>query len=850
MAARHQSAAKTYEQQGQLRAAILEARNAIQLLPDTGEPYIALAEIFNKTGAYPSTISLLNGVVAKLPVVSGELAEAHLASKKYRTALNVIESYPADINNSKLQLQQLIQVALANIALGDKSAYQHALELYRKAGGNESDAKYVEAKFLLSQGQTEAAQTLLESLLSEDEKHFKANFLLADIALYGNNLPLAEAQYTKALSLLKNTDIITIDRAMVLTQLTEVLIRQGRSSEAYTYQKLLAEANPDRNAAQQKFTDAMEYYQQGKFIEAEKLLRELREQYPDDKNTATLLGMIEFQQGADQKAIDLFDQFIDPETATPTVIQAAALAKFRSNQVDDAVRLLKEAAESQPNNASILATYGLALIDRDNTSSEGSIALEKSLALNPKQQRIRIALAKRYMALKQPEQAIAQMQKAFDAQPMDLLVEQTYVKLLIENEDELRVEQVIKEVLQKFPDNSRGVFLQGWFALTKKQYKEAERLFEQALSFKNNTEKALSFAGLAELYKEQDMPFKAVMAWQSIIEQDHKNLNSYRPWLVQMFKLDRGDEAVKFLESLTVQSKDWQPSAVLAQLLVASKKIPEAIPYIEQAMEKSGNAENVKALAAVVYNNYGAELRKANKLAESRDYLLKAVALVPNNLGHLAGLIETEISAKDIVEAQKLLDQFERNTDTEPGVAYLQGLIFQAQGLKDDALTQFMKSWELKPSELVAEVIYNHYIQLDQIDLANKFAVLWQEKFPESYRPMLILAMSAQGAENTTAAISWYEKAVEKTPLSPVVLNNLAWNYYLDKNPKALDTAKRAYELAPNNAAVVDTYGWILVEHGKIQEGVDLLQRASELARGNAEIEHHLKEARTRLEVQ
>jgi len=594
----------------------------------------------------------------------------------------------------------------------------------------------------------------------------------------------------------------------------------------------------------------MEYYQQGKFVEAERLLKELRTQYPDDKNTATLLGLIEFQQGSDQNAIDLFDQFIDPETATPTVIQAAALAKFRSNQIDDAVKLLKDAAESQPNNAAILATYGLALIDRDETSSEGAIALEKSLALDPTQQRIRIALAKRYMALKQPEQAIAQMQKAFDAQPLDLLVEQTYLKLLIENDDEARVEQIIKDLQQKYPENPRGTFLQGWFALSKKQYKEAERFFEQSLSFTDNNEKALSYAGLAQLYNQQNQPHKAITAWQSIIEQDHKNLNSYRPWLMQMFKLERKDDAIKYLQTLESSSKDWQPSAVLAQVLVADKKATEAIVHIEKAVEKSGNAENVKQLAANIYSAYGAELRKGNKLDESRAYLLKAVALVPNNLSYLAGLIETEIAAKNIVEAQKLLDQFEKNSDTESGVIYLQGLIYQAEGKKEEALAQFQKSWELKPLELVAETIYNHYLQAEQKSIALEFAAQWQTKMPDSYRPMLILAMNAQELGNTTESISWYEKVLIKIPQSPVVLNNLAWNYYLVKNPKALEIAKRAYELAPSAAPIVDTYGWILVEHGKIDEGIEHLQRASELAKDNKEIEQHLNEARARLKSQ
>lgn len=849
-ALRHQNSAKVYQQQGQLRAAMLEARNAIQLAPESPDAYVALAKILNDTGSYSSTIAMLGAVVEKIPAVSGELAAAYISSKKYRSALDTMQTYPAAADNPALQYQQLFLTVQANIALGDKDAYQQALQQFRTLPDTDMDAKYLEASILLAQGQTESAVVLLQEVITQNDKHFKAMVLLGNLALYENRLPDAEEYFTKALALVPTTDVITIDRAMVLTQLTEALIQQGRTSEAYTYQKLLADANPDRNVAQQKFTDAMEYYQQGKFNEAEKLLKELRELYPDDKNTATLLGMVEFQQGSDQSAIDLFDQFIDPETATPTVIQAAALAKFRTNQMDDAITLLKKAAESQPNNPSILATYGLALLDRDATSSGAAIALEKSLALDPKQQRIRIALAKRHMALEQPEQAIAQLQKAFEAQPMDLLVEQTYFKTLLSNGYENRVEEVLKDFQQQHADSPRAPFLQGWYALYKKDYSAAEGFFERALSIKDNNEKALSYAGLAQVYNEQKLPLKAVVAWQSIIEQDPKNLNSYRPWVIQMLKLERSKEAIEFLTKLEKDSAEWQPSAVLAQLLSATKKNSEALAHVELALTKSNNAENVQQIAANLYATYAGELRSANKLDDSRIYLLKAIALFPNNITYLAGLVETEIAAKNIPEAQKLLDQFEQNTQSAPGLAYLQGLIKFAEGKGDEALGFYQKSWELKPTELAAEAIYKQLTESKQKEAATAFAAQWQEKLPQGYRASLILAMDAQEKNNVPAAIEGYEKALKAVPQAPVILNNLAWSYYLAKDPRAIETAKKAYELAPNSAAILDTYGWILVEHGKLAEGVPLLERAANLAQDNAEIQQHLTEARDRLKHQ
>ena len=846
-ALRHQNSAKVYQQQGQLRAAMLEARNAIQLAPDSADAYISLARILNDTGAHASAISMLESVVKDVPGVSGELAKAHIALKKYRTALDVMQTYPASSDNAALQYQQAYLTVKANVALGEKDAYTTALESFKALPDSNNDARYLEATIRLAQGQTENAMQLLQQVFAENDQHFEALVLLGNLSLYDNKLTAAEEYFTKALALVPSTDVITLDRAKVLTQLTEVLIQQGRTSEAYTYQKLLADANPERNIAQQKFNDAMELYQQGKFNEAEKLLKELRKDFPDDKNTATLLGMVEFQQGADQNAIDLFDQFIDPETAAPSVIQAAALAKFRSNQMDDAIALLKNAAERQPNNSLILATYGLALLDRDPTSVEGATVLEKSLALEPGQQRIRIALAKRYIAIDQPEQAIAQLQKAFEEQPMDLLVQQTYFKTLLANDQEKRAEEVLKTFQQQYPDSPRGAFLQGWFALYKKDYKTAEKFFEQALSVKGNNEKQLSFAGLAQVYNEQNQPHKAVVAWQSIIELDPKNLNSYRLWLVQMARLDRAKEAISFLENLESTSGEWQPSAVLAQLLSSQRQNQQALVHLDRALEKSNNAQNVQQIAANIYTAYAGELMAANKIDEARNYLLKASALFPDNITYLAGLVETEIAAGNNAEAQKLLDQFEKSKQNEAGLLYLQGMLHAAEGKAPEAFDFYQQSWKSKPTELAADAIYKHYLAQNNKAQAESFVAEWLEKFPQSYRASLLKALDAQDKNDIPVAIEGYESALKRAPDSPVILNNLAWSYYLQKDPRAEETAKRAYELAPNAPAILDTYGWILVESGKVSEGIVYLERAANLAKDNAEIQEHLEAARKKL---
>jgi tetratricopeptide (TPR) repeat protein len=845
--ARFVKSAETYRDQGQFRAAMLEAKNAIQKNPNDSQGYIVLSKIYNQLGVYPATQSMLESVIKKMPEVTLPLAEAYVASKKYRSALNILGNYTPAQSDLEAQAKKQILMARSSIYLGDNASFEKSLAELKALNNKKDDVTMLEAEALLAQGKHEAISAKLNGLLAGNNENVKALIFLGDIALHENELSKAEDYYTKALGLLPKTDILTNDKLTVLAQLTECLIRQGKSGEAYRYQKILAEANPESHAAQEKFNDAMELYRQGKFAEAEKALKEIREQFPQDKNTAMLLGLVEYQKGQDKQAIELFDQYIDPETSTSTIIQAAALAKFRANKMDEAVQLLKKSVESQPENAEILATYGLALLDRDQTSVEGQKALEKSLALNPKQQRLRLALAKRDFAMKNIPMGLGQLQKAYAEQPLDLLIQQTYFKALFSDGKSDLVKTEIAQFQKSYPGNSRGSFLEGWFKFVQKDYSGAQVSFEKALSQKDNNEKSLSYAGLAEVYKVQNQPQKAVATWQALIEEDPSQVSAYAEWIQLIQKLNRGKEGLAFLSGLESKTDKWQPSVVLAQLLFAQGQIADSVKHIDIALERSGKSEQIKQIAANLYQQYGVSLLKENKPAEAKTYILKALTYMPENMNYLASLIELEISQKNITEAQKVLDQFSSSNDVAAERDYLQAMIRVAENKPDEAMSLYKSSWAKKPMEITAKAIYGYYQKTNQKDQLFTFANDWVTKLPQSPQPALLMAVDAQQKNDPAAAVKWYEKTVELAPNSPASLNNLAWLYYEQKNPKALELAAKAYKLDQNNPFIIDTYGWILVENNQVNEGYELLQHAASLSPTNKEIQDHLAAAKKRL---
>jgi len=120
--------AETYQAQGQLHAAILEARNAIQKDPENPGGFLVLAKIYNQMGAFDVTQQLLEPIVKKMPSVSIELADAYVNNGKFRSALNILDGYEPESSDSALNIRKQMILAESYVHLGDKQGYKAVYE--------------------------------------------------------------------------------------------------------------------------------------------------------------------------------------------------------------------------------------------------------------------------------------------------------------------------------------------------------------------------------------------------------------------------------------------------------------------------------------------------------------------------------------------------------------------------------------------------------------------------------------------------------------------------------------------------------------------------------------------------
>ena len=70
-------------------------------------------------------------------------------------------------------------------------------------------------------------------------------------------------------------------------------------------------------------------------------------------------------------------------------------------------------------------------------------------------------------------------------------------------------------------------------------------------------------------------------------------------------------------------------------------------------------------------------------------------------------------------------------------------------------------------------------------------------------------------------------------------MNDLAWLKFEKGEADALQMAEQAYKLSSGNAAIQDTYGWILFKTGRVETALSTLLQASDKWPNNMDIRYH-----------
>ena len=232
-------------------------------------------------------------------------------------------------------------------------------------------------------------------------------------------------------------------------------------------------------------------------------------------------------------------------------------------------------------------------------------------------------------------------------------------------------------------------------------------------------------------------------------------------------------------------------------------------------------------------NDYKAALKKLEgRLNENPDKLeLKAqMARVYSLSGDSKRAVET---AEDIISIK-------------PGSAYgyrVLATVYESQNRLDDAADVLKKGLQTEEENTeTALMLGDLYAKKSDYPLAARTFDGILKKSPGNIQALFALGVLDQQMNKKKDAVKMYREVLAKSETYVPALNNLSYLYsegYGDRKA-ALDMAIMAFRISPNNAGVMDTLGYALLNNGRGADALKALKSASTLMPENASVLYHL----------
>ena len=834
---RHLESGRTYYEQGQYNASMIEARSALQIDGSNEAANLLMSDIYLSLGMARQALQILQSIDSDSYDYNLRLIDAMLAVGKYGTSLHLLRQSEGVFAGN--EIESLLRVAEARIGLRDiesaSLSYQKVLDL---------DALNIDATLGLiaidaATGSLERADAGLLALLENDPEHLDTLILLANVYLRQGRFEEAESRLTDAISVLPSTDIFTQQRAGLLRVLIRLLAFQGNSAEALIYQNQLAAAFPNAEALQDQMAKVAELVENAEFKSALTVLDEIELIAPGNESTGTLRGVIAFLQGDNQAAGELFKENVDPEIASSKTMQLFAANQFYLDQPHQVVALLRDKVKDT-RNPETLALFGVAALAADATQ-EGVAALRKAIDLQPDNVRLSIILAS-HLRINDPAQALKELEAAYARKSDDLYLNLALMTELVELGDTARAADLVAMTLSNEQQSFATQFLAARYYARVGQPQQAINYYQKASDY-NDTDlrPLLSITSLLTGLGRYDEAEEQV---NNIIRLNKNSLEAYQGLLSIYVARNERAEGVALLSSLAEENEVSEPLLVLSNFFAKTGDANEAETFLVEAGSGNGKSDRLwRTVNASIYAERAQLSYQSGKFDEARSFVFTALNSYPANKQLLGMLISIELGAGALDEAKKVLEEL-KQVHPESQLGMIRGGdIFVADGQLDDAMHLYVRAWSIRVDDRLGQKLYEVYQQLDEREKASQLLAEWRAAIPMSVPAMVNRAIQLAANDSVEAALAAYEEFLKVRPGSIVIKNNLAWLYLESgRYNKAVEVSKEAHELMPTGGAVADTYGWALYKKGDIAEAISVLRLAVKLL-PNDKIQAHLDEA-------
>jgi len=847
------SEAKAYQQKGDLKAAMIQLKNAAAKSPEDAQIRLALAALHNETGdavsaekEYRKAISL--GATPDKTMAG--LATALTAQGEFKKLLAETEAEAA-----KGDPALLVSRGTAWLATGELDKAKQAFEAVLAKKPGDGAALIGLASLALSQNDIDGGKRLAAEAVAKDGQNPEVWMFSAMLAGREGRGADALAAYDKVLALKPAHRSAHIEKAYLE-------IGMGKFDLAKANLEAARKATPGSLIV--TYTQALLDYTQGKNEVAMESVQKVLRAAPEHMPSVLLAGAIQLNLGQLEQAEQNLKKYLEKFPNTVYARKLLASTQLRAKNPAEAAATLAPALKDS-NDPQLLALAGESYMQvRDfNKASE---MFEKATVLSPKASSLRTSLGLSKLGQGDKEQAVSEMELATSLDPKNQQAGIALVRTALGLKQYDKALAAVNALEQQQPDNALVQNLKGGVHLARSDAAGARAAFDRSVKLQPNYFPAV--ANLAQLDLTEKKTAEAKKRLEAFLVLDKKHIGAMTALAEIAASEGQQAQATLWLEKASAENPDVvEPGMRLAgQLLKTGDKAkaltlvrkmqtanpanPELVDMLGQAQvannDYPGALDSYSKLVSLVPKSARAQMRLAgvhmllkNETAAAED-IKRAVALEPDNVQARMAMVDILLRKGQLDQALVIARAMQKETGAAPLGHMVEGDIMLSQKKNDAAIKSYEQAYNSgKTGQLLVKLTQAQRAAGKTKEADARIAQFLKEN-PGEPIVTLVNAEYQLAAKQFKAAIASLETVLKRAPDNVIALNNLAFAYQQDKDPRALATAEQANKLAPQSGAIMDTLGWILVEQGNLKRGVQVLEQALSRAPESNDIRYHL----------
>jgi putative PEP-CTERM system TPR-repeat lipoprotein len=677
--------------------------------------------------------------------------------------------------------------------------YDSAAAHYRRAreiDPAQGRAALGEAMVLIATQQAEAAAPILADLRISHPYSMESHYYYFRVMQQlGRTEQAAEALDT-ASDLVNRVNPSDLDDPGHLRLASTIKFETGEYEGAFAFLTRYLEFRSEDSSANKQL--ARLHRKLGRPSDASRLLTRLKIKNPQDPELLIMLGDV----NADLHDFEVAERYYQAAREllrdSPEIVQRIGLTQYRQGDADSAVDTLKGFIEQHP-----------------GVNAESSVLL-----------------ARLYLREGRLTEAAQLVNSVVSAQPDNLAARDLQAVLAISAGDRQRGRQRLQAILNEDPGFHPARINLVRLDIIEGHHEAASQVLQQMLARDANDQAALVES--ARLAAARNDPEVAIRHLQRVLELDPDAFNPTVELMKLYLTAGRPDDAVK----LGLGLEDANPTSVTAKLALAevwlARDNPGAANNLlgEAARLASRDPEQLAGIAALQL--------KAGAVEGAEQSLRRALQGQPDSVSVRLKLATLLARQRRLEEAAEEVNAVLATQPNNPLAISILADVRLAQGRTEEAVTLYRRVQSISDTPRAMIRLYRGLVRAGQADQALMELQGWHDKNPDLPAVMRLLAEQYQRRGDTAKALELYTRITEVSQASAGVYNNIAYILLEFDVERAVEAATKAYDLAPTDAAVLDTLGWALVQVGELDRGLVHLREALSRNSRVPSIRYHL----------